>query len=91
MKINKETYVEILQFMAISQTQVDLIDTLCDKKVLKHEVKMRAKALQESLIDFQSVFFNKDNEVIAQNDILIEFIKTESQKTIDCIEFEEQK
>lgn len=87
MKIDNQTYFEILQLVAIGQTQIDLIDTLIEKRVLKMESKYLAKRFQENLEKFQKAFF-AGNEIIAENDNLIQFLKEETDKMLSCIQFE---
>ena len=82
-----KTYVEILQLVAIGQIQIDLIDTLIDKKVLRQESKYLAKRFQENIEKFQKAFFS-DSEIITENDKLIEFLKEETDKMLNCIKFE---
>ena len=87
MKIDNKTYVELLQLVAIGQMQIDLIDVLMEKGILRQDSKRKAKMFQESLEAFQKVFF-VGNEIISENDKLIQFIKEETEKMINCIEFE---
>ncbi len=87
MKIDNKTYVELLQLVAIGQMQIDLIDVLIEKGILRQDSKRKAKIFQESLEAFQKVFF-VGNEIITENDKLIQFIKEETEKMIDCIQFE---
>ena len=87
MNIDNKTYVELLQLVAIGQLQIDLIDTLIEKGILRQDSKRKAKIFQESLEAFQKVFF-VGNEIITENDKLIQFIKEETEKMISCIQFE---
>ena len=87
MNIDNKTYVELLQLVAIGQLQIDLIDTLIEKGILRQDSKRKAKIFQESLESFQKVFF-VGNEIISENDKLIQFIKEETEKMINCIQFE---
>jgi len=87
MKIDNKTYVELLQLVAIGQMQIDLIDVLIEKGILRQDSKRKAKMFQESLEAFQKVFF-VGNEIISENDKLIQFIKEETEKMISCIQFE---
>ena len=87
MKIDNKTYVELLQLVAIGQMQIDLIDTLIEKNIIRQDSKRKAKIFQQSLEAFQKVFF-VGNEIINENDKLIQFIKEETEKMISCIQFE---
>ncbi len=87
MKIDNQTYVQLLQLVAIGQIQIDLIDNLLEKRVLKNESKYLAKRFQENLEKFQKAFFAGD-EIIAENDKLIKYLKEETDKMLSCIQFE---
>jgi hypothetical protein len=51
------------------------------------ESKYLAKRFQENLEKFQKAFFSGD-EIVAENDKLIQFLKEETDKMISCIQFE---
>lgn len=83
-----ETYKQVLQLIATQQIQIDLIDSLIEKKILKNDSKYLAKAFLDNMIKFQNKFFGNDKEIITENDKLIDFVQSEFEKVIEKIEFE---
>ncbi len=85
---DKETYVQVLQLIAIQQIQIDLIDDLIEKKILRMQTKYLAKSFLDNILKFQNEFFGNDLEILTENDKLLKFLDEELKKVIGCIEVE---
>lgn len=85
-----ETYVQILQLVALQQIQIDLLDNLIEKKYIRFNVKYIAKSFQNKIEELQKNFFLKELplEILTENEKLISFVKEEFEKTLSQITFE---
>lgn len=79
------TYLDIIQFLAIEQIRIDLVDRLTEVGVLKQAFKYNALKGSELSEQFQREFFNSGN-LLEENDLLINHMTVGIKALLDQIE-----